>query len=76
MRSILAFTMSTLPNSSTKIVLLIERRKFWFNISKSKQMTLVNTSATDSKGYFFLLAKEKMHERFCSLKNVCIQNIY
>lgn len=55
MRNGFAFAMSTSQNYFTKI-LFIERIKFWLNINRSKQMTPANTSATDSKGCFLLLA--------------------
>lgn len=75
MRNGFAFAMSTLQNYFTKI-LFIERIKFWFNINRSKQVTPANTSATDSKGYFLLLANKKMNGCFCLLKNICFKNIH
>lgn len=56
---------STLQNYSTKTIVFLERLKFWFNVNGSEQMTLANSSVTDSKSWFFLLVNEKMNGCFC-----------
>lgn len=65
MRNVFAFAVSTLQNYSTKTIVFLERLKFWFNVNGSEQMTLANSSVTDSKSWFFLLVNEKMNGCFC-----------
>lgn len=60
MRNGFAFAVSTLQNYSTKIILLVERIKFWFNFNRNKHVTLVNILATDSKSYFLLQIRKWM----------------